>query len=355
MKRIIRSVLVVFLIFVGALSFAQETAAPAPPYLRDLAAKHHLLLGTSIQRGGLNNPGVLRTAPREFDAFTIENELKPASISGGPDSYFFYAPDYMIKWGEEHGMQIRGHTLVWHRSVPNWLLKANLKKDQILAFLHDYITTVVGRYKGRLYAWDVVNEVLDEQGRLRQGKSSFWAKNCGDVYIEDAFRWARAADPKVRLFINDYGVVTVNAKSNGLYALVKRLLARHVPIDGVGFQCHVTEQSPPNFKSVAENIRRFTALGLEVQITELDVRIKDKATPKQLEHQGDIYAGFFRLAVTMRGVTGVTLWGVSDAVSWIPGAFPGFDSALLFDDRFNPKPAYFAVKKVLAESVLKKK
>ncbi|MBN2351514.1 MAG: endo-1,4-beta-xylanase [Spirochaetales bacterium] len=355
MSRIIRSVLIVFLFFPGALAFAQEAAAPAAPFLRDLAAEHNLLIGTSLQRGGLNNPGVRKTAPREFDSLTIENELKPASVSGGPGSYFYIAPDYMIAWGEEHGMKIRGHTLVWHNSVPSWLKKANLKKDQVLAFLQDYIATVVGRYKGRIYAWDVLNEVLDEKGRLRDGKTSFWAETCGDGYIEEPFRWARAADPKARLFINDYGVAVVNAKSNGLYALVKKLLARQVPIDGVGFQCHVAEKSPPNFKSVAENVRRFIALGLEVQFTELDVRIQGEPTPEQLKHQAEIYAGFFEIAVLTRGVTGVTLWGAADPVSWIPGAYNGFGSALLFDDEYNPKPAYFAVKEALGRGRLKNK
>jgi endo-1,4-beta-xylanase len=347
--------IVLVLLFLGSLAFAQETRTLAPPYLRDLAVRDNFLIGCASTRGDLNNPRFREVAAREFDSLSVENDLKCTSVSGPNGAYYFNAADYIIKWAEEHGMKIRGHTLVWHNSVPKWLAESGWNKEQVLGYLKEYITTVVGRYKGRLYCWDVVNEIFGDDGRLRDGRTSFWYKTCGDEYIEQAFRWAHEADPDAKLFINDYGVETVNPKSTGLYELVKKLLAKGVPVQGFGMQCHVAEDNPPDFASVERNIRRFVDLGLEVQMTELDVRIRGDLTPEKLRHQSAVYSDFFRVALSFDKVTGITTWGVSDEDSWISYSFNGYGGALLFDDRFNPKPAYFAVKEILAKGRLKKK
>jgi endo-1,4-beta-xylanase len=345
------------MLLLGSPAWAQEKTKVDTRPLRELAAKQNVLLGAASTRGKLNNPKFRETCAREFNSLTVENELKCAAIAYFPDRYVFNSADYIIAWAEKNNMKVRGHTLVWHSSVPKWILESGWDKEKTLAFLKDYITTTVTRYKGRLYAWDVVNEIFDDLGRLRDESSSFWYKTCGDEYIEKAFIWAHEADPDVKLFINDYGVETINFKSTATYELAKKLLAKGVPIHGFGMQAHMTEGKLPDFKNIAANIKRFTDLGLEVQVTELDVRIADEPAPeaKQFQNQAEVFRGFVELALANPKITCITTWGVSDSDSWIPGSFKGFGAALMFDEQFAPKPAYAAVADVLTKGRVRAK
>ncbi len=331
--------IVLILFILGAVSFAQDT-------LRDAAAKYHLLIGTAGGRAQLNNPLFRDATAKNFNSFTPENELKMHYVARMQNEYNFKNPDYIVQWAEENKLQVRGHTLVWHKAVPGWLQRSGWSKDQVLQFLKEYIAVVMGRYKGRIYAWDVVNEPFEDNGKLREG-SSFFQKTCGTEYIEKAFVWAHEVDPAAKLFLNDYNTETVNPKSNALYDLVKQLLAKGVPIHGVGIQAHVTEEGPPNFVLLLKNVKRLAALGLEVQFTELDVRIRGEITEEKLAHQAEIYRDFFRIAIGVKKVTCVTTWGTSDKDSWIPGQFKGYDAALMFDAQYAPKPAYDAALKAL--------
>jgi endo-1,4-beta-xylanase len=341
---------VVFSFVLGFLLFADDgnkdlfTVQP----LKDLAAPHQLLIGAAVTRGKLRTPAFKEVLLREYNALTPENELKFDALKRVEDSYNFGPADEIVNFGAANGFKVRGHTLVWHAAVPAWFRNKAWTRDTLLAFLKDYITTVVTHYKGKIAWWDVVNEVCDDAGRLRDGSSSFWYGQLGDEYIEQAFRWAHKADPDAKLFINDYGVETVNPKSTGLYELVKKLLAKGVPVQGFGMQAHMTEEGTPDFASVAANIKRFTDLGLEVHITELDVRMRGAGDQVQLKHQAEIYRGFIKTALANPRVTCVTTWGISDADSWIPGVFPGYDLPLLFDRQYRPKPAFFAVAEALS-------
>ena len=342
-----RALVILAMLFLGGSVFAQRKVDPQALPLRALAAKQQLLVGAASTRGKLNNPKFKALAAREFNSLTVENELKCASVAYHKDSFMFKSPDYIINWAEANGMKVRGHTLIWHSSVPKWLSESGWSKEQVLAFLKEYITTVVSRYKGRIYAWDVVNEIFEDTGKLRQN-SSFWYKACGEDYIEKAFIWAHEADPNVKLFINDYNVEMFNAKSTATYELVKKLLAKGVPVHGFGMQAHMTVGGI-NFKSIAKNIRRFTDLGLEVHITELDVRIPGVGTPEQFKQQAENYRGFFTLAMDNPGVTSITTWGATDRDSWIAYTYKGYGAPLLFDGEYQPKPAYFAVTEVLTQ------
>ncbi len=322
--------------------------------IKDLAAKHNIVIGAGVTRGKIRNAQFQELLLKHHNALTPENELKMDALRRNKDSYNFMPADSIIDFGQAHNFKMRGHTLVWHSAVPNWIHRLNLNKAQVLDFLKEHITTVVGRYKGRLAWWDVVNEIFEDTGRLRDGNSSFWARVCGEDYIEKAFLWAHEVDPAARLFINDYNVETVNPKSTATYELVKKLLAKGVPVHGFGMQAHMTEGPLSDFKSIAANIKRFTDLGLEVHITEIDVRILGEGTEEQFKRQAEIYRGFLKLAAENKMVTCVTFWGISDADSWIPGVFKGYDSALLFDRQYAPKPAFFAVEEALKTAPVKK-
>ena len=308
--------------------------------LRYLADKNGILIGTCVSSSHLTDRDYVETLIREFSVVTTENELKFEIVHPSPNTYVFEPADRIISLAEANGMRVRGHTLVWHAQLPPWIVNGNFTKEEWKKVLREHILTVVGRYRGRIWAWDVVNEAVDDTGSLRD---TVWLKNIGPEYIELAFRWAHEADPGALLFYNDYGIEEVNAKSDAVYRLIKELLKRNVPIHGVGFQMHVSLDNPPNPQKVAENIKRFTDLGLQVHITEMDVRIKLPATEDELIRQAQVYKEILEVCLNSKNCTAFVMWGFTDKYSWIPYAFPGYGAALIFDENYLPKPAYYAL------------
>ena len=206
--------------------------------------------------------------------------------------------------------------------------------------LHQHISTVVGRYRGQVYAWDVVNEALDSNGNLR---SNFWYQAIGPDYLDLAFQWAHEADPQALLFYNDYSAESMNKKADGVYNLVKRMKARGIPIDGVGLEFHEELGAIPSLDEVAQNISRLKSLGIQVQITELDIRIKNTSSPAQLALQAQEYRDILKGCLDASNCTALLMWGMTDKNSWIPNFYPGYGSALIFDGNYQPKPAYKAL------------
>jgi endo-1,4-beta-xylanase len=204
--------------------------------------------------------------------------------------------------------------------------------------MNDHIALEVGRYKGRLAAWDVVNEPFNEDGTYRQ---TLWYNGLGVDYIAQALTAARAADPAAKLYINDYNVEGVNAKSTALYNLVRDLKARGVPIDGVGLQAHLILGQVPS--TLQQNIQRFADLGLDVAITELDIRMQLPATEAKLAQQRTEYEAVVKACVAVTRCTGLTVWGFTDSDSWIPDTFPGEGAATPYDENYAPKPAYYGI------------
>jgi endo-1,4-beta-xylanase len=211
--------------------------------------------------------------------------------------------------------------------------------------LRGHITTVVGRYRGRIAAWDVVNEAIEEDGTLRD---TFWLRIIGPEYIDMAFQWAHEADPDALLFYNDYASEGLGRKSDAVYALVQDMLERDVPIHGVGLQSHLVLTSPPVFKDVLANIKRLSDLGLLVHVTEMDVRMRGEPTEARLERQARVYSAFLEACLEAENCTAFVLWGFTDRHSWIPGERPGWGSALIFDESYQPKPAYEAMREALS-------
>ena len=285
-----------------------------------------------------------------FNSIVAENVMKPADIQPKEGAYNFAPADKLVAYAHGQGMAMRGHTLLWHLRTPEWMWTDSDGKPAtralVLARLKSHIETVVGRYKGAVYAWDVVNEVIDDKqpNCLRKDK---WFAAVGDDYIEQAFRYAHAADPKARLYINDYSTEEP-AKRQCLERVVKGLLARGVPVHGVGHQMHVSVFGP-SVEAIDESQSTFAPLGLENQVTELDVSLYryqakslSDSEEKLQQLQGERYAALMKVFLAHPELRAVTLWGISDSHTWLNhGEYAGrHDAPLPFDRQQQPKPAY---------------
>jgi GH35 family endo-1,4-beta-xylanase len=322
---------------------AASPEAPAPG-LRALAEARGLLIGAAVMPGPLEDKAFAAMLLPNVNYVTPENSMKWGVIHPAPDRYSFDDADRIVAFARAHGMAVRGHSLAWHHQNPGWLQGSGALEDDPEGLLREHIEIVVGHFRGQVRDWDVVNEPLDENGALRK---NVWLVAIGPEYIEKAFRWAHASDPQAKLFLNDFGNEALGPKSDAFYALVKDLLAKGVPLHGVGLQVHLDGKYNPDFGAVAQNLARLRALGVEVQFTEIDVRLEGTPTPEALAAQAQIYAELMRAALAYELSAFVT-WGISDRYSWVPSTFPGYGSALMYDDEYGPKPAAVAVHDVLA-------
>ena len=312
--------------------------------LRTLAAAHGIRLGAAVDQGfrytGAAATQFRGTFTREFSMLTPENDMKHANIHPTQSGYRFDPSDSLVAFAQLNGMQVRGHTLVWHSQLASWMTARTWTAAETRALLDDHVTTVVTHFRGKLAAWDVVNEPLADDGSMRSG---FWMDRLGADYVEQALRTARAADPDVALFINDYNIEGRSPKSDSMYALATRLLAKGVPLTGIGFESHFLVGGLPARADIASNMARFAALGLKVQITELDVRLRLPSTADQLTTQAQNFRDVVEVCLQSSACNALVTWGVSDKESWIPAAFTGFGDALLFDSSYNAKPAFHSV------------
>jgi endo-1,4-beta-xylanase len=316
------------------------TMAPPPP-LRSLAEHQDFWIGSAVSYEYLSADSTYRDlVAREFNLLTTENDLKFGPVHPEPDRYDFEAGDALVAFAQANDMAVRGHTLVWHWQNPDWLVQANHTREALMDILRNHITAVVGRYRGQIDAWDVVNEALDAQGNLQD---TIWLRGIGPDYIALAFQWAHEADPQAKLFYNDQAAEGMNAKSNGVYQLVKGLRDSGIPIDGVGLQMHVDLNAVPPPGEVAANMARLDELGLEVQITEMDVRLGPEITPEKLQRQADIYRGMLSVCLQVENCNTLVVWGATDAYSWLPELTGMPDAGVLFDPHYQPKPAWDAL------------
>ncbi|MGV9377551.1 endo-1,4-beta-xylanase [Nonomuraea sp. NPDC003707] len=329
--------------------FSMKYIQPKPiqtdiPALKD---KVPFVMGSALTRpDALGVHGELLA--RHFSGVTPGNELKWDATEPREGEFTFADGDFLVDFATRHGMTIRGHTLAWHSQTPDWVFQ-NADKELLLKRLETHVRTLVARYKGKIAAWDVVNEVVDENqpDGLRRSK---WYEIAGLDFIRTAFRVAHEADPDAKLFINDYNT-EFPRKREALYALVKRLKAEGVPIDGVGHQLHLNIEYPPA-ASVEATIERFAPLGVDQQITELDVSVYtdfvssyDTIPPELLVQQGHRYKELFDVFRRQAAkLSSVTVWGESDDVSWLRSwPIPRLNAPLLFDDDLQAKPAYWGV------------
>ncbi len=340
---------------------ADSPAAPGGAPLRTLAAARGIAIGTAVADRPLTNDAAYREVlAREFSIITAENELKWATTRPAKGDYNFAPADRIVAFATKHQLQIRGHTLCWNtdRYLPKWIFEREFTRAQVETLLRDHIRTVVGRYRGRIKYWDVVNEAVANDNRpgAKPLSDGFWKKHLGDEYIALAFRFAREADPDAILFYNDYDHGdALGAKSDRIYALLKRLIAAGVPVQGVGLQMHCNLRKPPVRAALQENLERLGALGLRVHITELDVDISGAPGTVQdrLQQQAEVYRDVVSAAVASRVCQTIVTWGFSDRFiqrglnkrHQLPENTP--TPLWLFDAEYRPKPAYAAVSEAL--------
>ncbi len=301
-----------------------------------------LPVGAAVAAGPLRaDARYRRLLAREFSLLTCENAMKMGPIHPEPGRWDFRDADLIAAFARRHGHRMRGHTLVWHNQLPNWV--AGLRAGPLARALTSHIRTVVRRYADVVTCWDVVNEAVGDDARPRP---TVWSRALGSGYLERAFRAAHEADPRSVLFYNDYSVEEVCPKSDAMLRMVERLLARGAPVHGIGLQGHLVAERPPDWKKVRANLRRIGALGLVVQVTELDFRIKGAPTARSLHRQADATRRLAELCLEAGNCTGFVWWGATDRYSWVPGFFKGYGHALPFDRAFRPKPAAIALARV---------
>jgi endo-1,4-beta-xylanase len=320
--------------------------------LRQEAENAGLLVGTAVRPSQLSEAAYASTLAREFSMVEAEDAMKWWVLRPDRAAFDFRQGDEVVRFAEAHQMKVRGHCLVWGRDNPDWLTHGHYTTRQLSRLLHEHITRVMKHYAGQVFAWDVVNEALDENGAVRD---SLWydqpgigLSGKGTAYIEQVFRWAHRADPHALLFYNEAEGEGMNRKSDAIYAMVKDFKRRGVPIDGVGLQMHVPTLDADIAADISTNIARLTALGVQVHITELDVSVPldSSGLPKSedLTRQAEDYRNIARACLNNAGCTAIQTWGFTDKYSWIGSHSHGTRGhALLFDRAYQPKPAYRAV------------
>src|SRR5437660_1936946 len=326
------------------------STSPAPS-LREAGDRAGVLLGTAVRPSQLSELAYAKTLAREFNLVEPEDAMKWWVVRANADTFDFRQGDEVVHFAQAHGMKVRGHCLVWGRDNPAWLTQGQFTPTRFSKLLHEHITSVMKHYAGQVFAWDVVNEAFDENGNVRD---SLWYNQPGvglagkgTAYIEQAFRWAHEADPQALLLYHEAEGEGLNRKSDAIYSMVKDFKTRHVPIDGVGLQLHISNLNF-DIDPGATNIARLAALGVQVHITELDVSLPLAARgelihPDDLTRKAEIYRGIVRACLQTPVCTAIQTWGFTDKYSWIGShSHHAHGQALLFDRSYQPKQSYRA-------------
>jgi len=326
-QALIASALTGGLVTMG-LALSAGTAAAQADTLGGAAAQSGRTFGAAIVPELLDQQDYVGTLNREFTSVVAENAMKWDATEPSRGQFNFSGGDRIVSHARNNGMKVRGHTLVWHAQQPSWV--QGLGGDDLRQAMLDHIAGVAGHYAGDIESWDVVNEAFEWDGSRRQSNLQ---QQLGDGWIEDAFRAADAADPQAKLCYNDYGTDGINAKSDAIYQMVQDFRARGVPIDCVGFQSHLGWDS--DLSTYQQNLQRFSDLGVDVEITELDVGGSGSA-------QANVYRTVVAACMAVERCTNITTWGITDRYSWRSGETP-----LLFDENYQKKEAYYAVLEAL--------
>jgi len=338
------------------LSVVLALAVSGPATLRDAADRAGILVGTAVRPALFSESAYSETLGREFNMVEPEDAMKWYSVRREPEGFDFRDGDEVVRFAHAHGMKVRGHCLVWDHSNPRWLEDGQFTSVQLAKMMQEHISTVMKHYAGQVFAWDVVNEALNEDGTFKDSiwynKPGIGMAGKGSAYVEQAFRWAHEADPKALLFYNENGGEGSGKKSDAIYAMVKVFKEHGVPIDGVGLQTHI-KRLDYDTEAVRANIARLTALGLQVHITELDVSLpvdgRGVAQAEDLERQAAVYRGVVHACVQNPGCTAIQTWGFTDKWSWIGShSHHTRGAALPFDQAYRPKAAYTAMLEKLA-------
>lgn len=351
-KKLKAIIAVLILLLATVVSHAQS---PVKKGLKDYY-KNYFPIGVAVSPRSLKDSAERQLILEQFNSLTPENAMKMGPIHPQENTYNWKDADAIVDFAQAHHMRVRGHNLCWHTQAPNWIFHDKdgklVSKEVLLNRLKDHINTVVSRYKGKIYAWDVVNEaVSDNNDQLF--RNSLWYQICGEDFIFKAFEYAHEADPNAVLFYNDYGTESPG-KRERIYQLLKKMLDAGIPVNAVGLQAHWSINDPSE-DAIITSIKKFSSLGLKIQITELDISVytgKDKDpndasfTPEREQQQIEQYAKVFKVFRDYKQyLTGITFWNVTDKYSWLDN-FPvrgRKNYPLLFDQNLKPKKAYQAV------------
>ncbi|MFC4036293.1 endo-1,4-beta-xylanase [Streptomyces polygonati] len=343
----------------AAVAFAHENGTAADTSLRALASKQGLRFGTAVDASQLGTnkayTGIVNT---QFSVVTAENAMKWDAVEPSQGVYDWKAADDLVRSAQHNGQAVRGHTLMWHNQLPSWLTTGvgdgSISNAQLRDILRRHVTDEVTHFKGKIWQWDVVNEVFANSWETPQADGlnadDFWIQHLGSGIVADVFRWAHKADPKALLMYNDYNIAGedgTNVKFQAVYTFVKHLRKQGVPIDGIGEQGHLDTQYGFNAQQYQADLQAFGDLGLKVAVTEADVRtFVNNATDQVPTSSLAEFAQPYEFSELLKGCELVrqcisfTVWGVHDGDSWIPGTFSGEGYGLLFNVSMQPKTAY---------------
>jgi endo-1,4-beta-xylanase len=303
-------------------------------------APRTITIGTAVNQPSLegSDPRYRETLLANFTGLTPENEMKWETIEPARGVFNFAPAEYIVDFATAHGMTVHGHNLLWSKQLPGWLTSGTWSRPELEAIVHRHIESVVGHFRATVHEWDVVNEPFNNDGTLA---SDIFSEVIGPEYIALALRWAHEADPTARLFINDYNIDWDGPKRAAMLALASGLKAAGVPLDGIGMEEHLSLSWSPSAEQIEQSMGAFQALGLEVEVTEMDVGTADfSGTPEQREAaQAAVFGEVAHACRAVAACTRFSVWGVSDAVSWL-----GVEEAgLPFNVNYEPKASWRAI------------
>jgi endo-1,4-beta-xylanase len=322
--------------------------------LRSLAASIGLRIGSAIIPQDIETPSFAAIASSQFSVVTPGNAMKWQVVEPTEGTFDWSQADQLVAFAQANHQLVRGHTLLWHSQLPTWLTdgvaNGTISNAQLTNLLHQHITTEVSRYKGKIWQWDVANEFFTDTNPSQINPNDFWISHLGPGIIGQAFIWAHQADPHALLCYNDYNIAGEdgsNAKSDAAYAWLKQELAAGVPISCVGDQGHLDTQFGFSGQLMQQDLARFASLGLKVAITEADVRtfVNNATDQVPTDHlatfaQPEEESQMLQACLAVRQCISFTVWGFTDADSWVPGAFAGEGYATIYDVKQQPKQAY---------------
>ncbi|RGP59011.1 endo-1,4-beta-xylanase [Fusarium sporotrichioides] len=324
-------------------------SSPVSAQLHSLAQAAGLkYFGSAVDNGYLSDSAYAKLADdvEEFGQLVPENGQKWETVEPSRDEFKYDTADVIPDLAKKNGQILRCHALTWHSQLPNWVSAGKFSASELTEIIEAHIANVVEHYKGDCYAWDVVNEAIDDSGEWRD---SVFYQTLGTDYLAISFNAAKKADPEAKLYYNDYNLEQNGKKTDRAVEIVEILQKAGAPIDGVGFQGHLIVGETPSRSELVTVLERFTSLDVEVAFTELDIRHSSvPASAAELAKQGDEYADVVGACLDVKGCVGVTVWGITDKYSWIPDVFEGTGEALLYTDEYEKKPAWTSVSSLLA-------
>jgi endo-1,4-beta-xylanase len=333
--------------------------AAQPTTLRQAAAPQGIPIGAAASADEYGPPDLLLNTSyanllsSQYSMLEPGNAMKWDVTQPTQTTYNFGPGDELVAFAQANQMRVRGHNLCWYTQFPSWLqpYAETATPAQMATLLQNHITTEVTHFAGQVFAWDVVNEAFDDSSAAAL-RDSIWYNQpgigqTGTGYIAQAFKWAHAADPSALLFYNDYNIEEPGPKFDAVLSMVQDFVNNGVPINGVGFEMHVLNAYYPSATQLAQNMQALAALGLQVHITEMDVRLpvdaSGNASAADLQTQAQIYQTIMTVCLQQPNYTAFQVWGVSYNDSWIPSVFPGYGAALPFDFNYKPTPAFTAL------------